>query len=181
MTYSAVFPTPRRHSFVLPVLPLVIVCLVGGLLAMSLALEGPSVSLAPSQRSPGIADRVRTSFGFVEVRRAVAAASDPLSDLREVRVGVILHNAAEVPLLFAASQFQLVDGHGHIVPAEAPPAASSRLAPAGVLDLSYRFLTRGSAQPFLIRFVDAATRRSFDISLAAMECVGLVPCTGGHV
>jgi hypothetical protein len=181
MTYSAVFPTPRRDSFVLPVLPLVIICLLGGLLAMSLALEGPSVSLAPSQRLPGISDRVRTSFGFVEVQRAVAAASDPVADLVEVRVSVMLHNAAEVPLLFAASQFQLVDSHGHVVPAEAPPAASSQLPPAGALALSYRFLTRGSAQPFIVRFVDPATRRSFDISLAGMECVGLVPCIGGHV
>jgi hypothetical protein len=181
MTYTAVFPTPRRRNFALPVLPLVIVCLVGGLLTMNLALEGPSVSLAPSQRLPGIADEVRTSFGFVEVQRAVAAASDAVAGIVEVRVGVMLQNAAEVPLLFAASQFQLVDGHGHIVPAESGPATPLLLQPNGALDLSYRFLTRGSAQRFIVRFVDLATRRSFDISLTAMQCVGLVPCPGGHV
>jgi hypothetical protein len=163
------------------VLALLVACVVAGSVTMNLALEGPSVSLAPSQRLPGIADEVRTSFGFVEVQHAVAGASDAIAGLVELRIGVMVHNAAEVPLLLAASQFQLVDGHGHVVPAESHSSSPSLLQPNGALDLSYRFLTRGSAQPFLVRFVDRATRRTFDIALTAMRCVGVAPCPGGPV
>jgi hypothetical protein len=181
MTYTAVFPTPHRRRSVLPVVSLVVVCVVVGLLAMNLALEGPSVTLAPSQRMPGIADEVRTPFGFVEVQHAVASVSNLSTGSMEVRVGVLLKNAAELPLLLSSTQFQLVDGHGHVVPPEVRPASPSLLAPNGALGLSYRFVTTGAARPFLVRFVDRTTRRSFDISLGAMECVGLIPCPGGHV
>jgi hypothetical protein len=181
MTYTAVFPTPHRRSSVLPVMWLVLVCLMGGLLAMNLALVGPSVSLAPSQRMPGIADQVRTSFGFVEVQHAVAQVGASVSGSMEVRIGVLLHNSAELPLLFSATQFQLVDARGHVLQPEARPTSPSLLEPDGALDLSYRFVTTGAAQPFRVRFVDGTTRRSFDISLAGMECVGVAPCPGGHV
>jgi hypothetical protein len=181
MTYTAVYPTPQRRGSVLPAMSLVVVCLVGGLLAMNLALEGPSVSLAPSQRLPGIADQVRTSFGFVEVQHAVAQAEQVAGGSMEVRVGVLLHNGAELPLLLSATQFQLVDAHGHILPPEDRSSGPSLLQPDGALDLSYRFVTTGAAQPFVVRFLDRTTRRSFDISLAGMECVGTAPCPGGHV
>jgi len=183
MTYTAVYPTPSRRASVLPVLSLVVVCLVGGLVAMNLALEGPSVSLAPSQRMPGIADQVRTAFGFVEVQRAVAQTlgADADDAAMEVRVGVLLHNGAELPLLFSAHEFQLVDAEGRILQPEVRPSGPSLLQPDGALDLSYRFVTTGAAQPFMVRFVDSTTRQSFDISLAGMECVGSTSCPGGHV
>jgi hypothetical protein len=181
MTYTAVYPTPHRRSSVLPVMSLVVVCLLGGLVSMNVALEGPSVSLAPSQRMPGIADQVRTSFGFVEVQHAVAQAAGGARGAMEVRVGVLLHNGAELPLLFSPNQFQLVDGEGHVLEPEVRPITPSLLQPEGALDLSYRFVTTGAAQPYKVRFVDATTRRSFDISLAGMECVGAAPCPGGHV
>jgi len=181
MTYTAVYPTPQRRSSVLPAMTLVVVCLVGGLVAMNLALEGPSVSLAPSQRMPGIADQVRTSFGFVEVQHAVAQPEGTSNAAMEVRVGVLLHNEAELPLLFSSTEFQLVDGKGHVVQPEVTPTGPSLLQPDGALDLSYRFVTTGAAQPFLVRFVDRTTRRSFDISLAGMQCVGAALCPGGNV
>jgi hypothetical protein len=181
MTYTAVYPTPRRRVSVLPAMTLVVVCLVGGLVVMNLALEGPSVSLAPSQRMPGIADQVRTSFGFVEVQRAVAQAPDASSAALEVRVGVLLHNEAELPLLFSSTEFELIDRKGRVVQPDVTPNSPSLLQPDGALDLSYRFVTTGAAEPFLVRFVDRTTRRSFDISLAGMQCVGTAPCPGGHV
>jgi hypothetical protein len=94
---------------------------------------------------------------------------------------VLLHNSAELPLLFSPNQFQLVDGEGHVLEPEVRPITPSLLQPEGALDLSYRFVTTGAAQPYKVRFVDATTRRSFDISLAGMECVGAAPCPGGHV
>jgi len=181
MTYTAVYPTPQRRSSVLPVMSLVVVCLVGGLVAMNLALEGPSVSIAPSQRVPGIGDQVRTSFGFIEVQRAVEQPEAASATATEVRIGVLLHNEAELPLLFSSAEFQLVDGAGHVLPPEATPAGPSLLQPGGELDLSYPFVTSGAAQPFLVRFVDRTTQRSFDVSLAGIECVGAAPCQGGHV
>jgi hypothetical protein len=115
------------------------------------------------------------------VQQAVADATGLATGRLELNVGVMLHNAAELPLLFSAAQFELVDAHGHVVPAESHPSTSALLEPNGALGLSYRYVTTGAAQPFTVRFVDSTTRRSFDISLSGMQCVGPVACLGGHV
>ena len=178
MTYSAVYPAPPRRATALPVAVLIVVCLVGGLVAMNLALKGPSVSLAPSQKMPGIADLVRTSFGFVEVED-VAATASPLADVAhtiDVRLAVALTNKAALPLLFSSSQFELVDSNGRVIPSSDDASVPATLAPNSSIGMSLHFLTSADLRPFVVRFVDKATQRVLDISIGSLDCVGVPSC-----
>ena len=181
MTYSAVYPPARRRFSALPVALLLAVCLIGGVLAMNLALNGRTLSLAPAQKEPGIADRVRTSFGFIEVESASAAASalanSPALSI-DVQLGIMLENDAALPLVFSPSQFELLDINGNVIPQSSRPPVPGSVAPDATLGMSLHFVTNAAARPFVVRFVDRTNHRTLKISLGDLGCGTATPCAG---
>lgn len=173
MAYSAVFPRPRRRLALLPVVLLLVACLVGGVIAMGVALRGPSASVAGNQKLPGLREKVRTSFGFVTVRSA-SVSSDQIGDVPvdaiEVAVLVSIDNQARLPLVYSPLDFSLIDNDGHAVALLHPSTVTDPLQPADSASLSLNFISTARVGPFRIRFTDPTSRQQLDVSLATMTC-----------
>jgi hypothetical protein len=161
-------------------------CVLGLVLAaMMMRGYNPLGSSASAASRFGVAESVKTSFGFVAVEHAEAISGLTDGDLAgahgaaglvqagtiDVQIGATITNQTADVLNYTADQFELLDGNGDVVPLERAPLLPNQLQPNAAIDIALDFVTTTEARPFTVRFVDPITKQALLIDLGTVGCV----------
>ena len=161
-------------------------CVLGLVLAaMMLRGYNPLGSSASAASRFGIAESVKTSFGYVAVEHAEAISGLTEGDLAgahgaagvvqagtiDVQIGATITNQTADVLNYTADQFELLDGKGNVVPLERAPQLPNQLQPNAAIDIALDFVTTTEARPFTVRFVDPNTKQALMIDLGTVGCI----------
>lgn len=173
MAYSAVLPAPRRRRSV--VVLTVVATFVVAVLAVSLVVAhvvlGPDPARAEraeqtsvSTSAPGVGDKVRTSFGTVDVDQASMSA-----DGTRIELTLTVANVLDDPFDYHTRQFIVLDRSGTLVDqAEAP--SEGVVAPHAALSLQLTYLREDHPGPFVLTALDERTGHTVVIDLDEPAC-----------
>ncbi len=186
MAHLAALPHRRRVSgFPLALsVVLVLASLAGLFFAFRMADGADPLPVQRAAVAPGIADDVRTSFGFIAVQHALAISGLSDKDITgahgvpglvqagtiDIEMGVTITNTSSDPLPYSPSQFQLLDGKGNLIEQTRAPKVPGELQPNAAIDMLLDFVTTTEARPFTVQFIDPATKKPVLISLGDVGC-----------
>jgi hypothetical protein len=181
---------------------LALACVAGGALAVDM-LRGNN-PLIKTSRSSGplihvIGEDVAATFGVVAVEHAVAISGLNDSQITgahgvpglvsagsiDEQVAGVITNLTDHVLSYQATQFELIDNSGAVVPMSRAPQLPGELQPFAAIDVLVDFVTTTDARPFKVRFVDPLTNEALLIDLGDVGCTvqsgaGLpLPVAGG--
>jgi hypothetical protein len=152
---------------------------------MMLRGYNPLGSSAEAASKFGIAESVKTSFGYIAVEHAEALSGLSETDLAgahgvaglvqagtiDVQIGATVTNQTQNVLDYTVEQFELIDGKGNVVPLERAPDLPGQLQPNAAIDMQLDFVTTTDARPFTVRFIDPTNHKALLIDLGDVGCV----------